>query len=97
MSLRRIKNEDVEWADLIVAMDRANVHRLFELFGEEAVAIKVRLFALLAGKAKDSQLDVLDPYNGPYLQFKQCFLDVQELCKQFVLRITIEDPLSFFE
>ncbi len=60
---RQVTEQDFERYDLILAMDRANLHRLQALAPSEAARRKVRLFRSFEPGAPEGA-EVPDPYNG---------------------------------
>ena len=79
---RQVREEDFEDFDLIVAMDRSNLHDLRALAPGEQERSKVRLlreFDPASAGAED--LDVPDPYYGAPGGFDEVFDLVQAACR----------------
>jgi protein-tyrosine phosphatase len=63
-SARQIVPDDLEEADLVLAMDRENLRELLAVAPDEAAAEKVRLLREYDPAASEGDLDVPDPYYG---------------------------------
>ena len=60
----RVTPEDLDDADLVLAMDRSNLADLLDLARRGGVEADVRLFREFDPEAGDGDLDVPDPYYG---------------------------------
>jgi protein-tyrosine phosphatase len=87
-SARRVRDEDFNDFDLILAMDRSNVGELLRMARSESDRAKVRLLREFdpAG-AGDGDLDVPDPYYGEGGGFELVLDHVQAACAGLLARI----------
>jgi protein-tyrosine phosphatase len=81
-SARRVRAEDFDDFDLIVAMDRSNVGELRRMAPGESGRAKVKLLREFDPASVDADdLDVPDPYYGEGDGFEQVLDHVQVACK----------------
>jgi protein-tyrosine phosphatase len=87
---RRVRAEDFDDFDLILAMDRSNRDDLLALADGEQQRAKVRLLREF-DPASDgsSELDVPDPYYGEGDGFEQVLDHVQAACKGLLAQIRV--------
>ena len=85
---RRVRSDDFDDFDLIVAMDRANADDLRQIAPSDAVRAKIRLLREFdpAG-AGGGELDVPDPYYGEGDGFERVLDYVQAACAGLLAKI----------
>ncbi len=71
---RQVKKDDLDAFDHLIVMERANIERMEELFGSDALKRAGDRIRLLLSFASDVPLDeVPDPYYGGEEDFHRCF------------------------
>ena len=60
----RVTPDDLAEADLVLAMDRANLADLTDLAAQAGIDARIRLYREFDPEATDDDLDVPDPYYG---------------------------------
>ncbi len=90
---RKVTPADFEEFDLILAMDRSNLHDLRQLAADEEQREKVRLLREF-DPASDGEpdLDVPDPYYGGERGFEDVFDFVQAACEGLLAQIRGGEP-----
>ena len=79
---RQVRESDFEAFDLILAMDRENLHALRELAPDAEAAAKVRLLREFdPASAGAPDLDVPDPYHGGPPRFETVLDQVEAACR----------------
>jgi protein-tyrosine phosphatase len=87
-SARRVRLEDFDDFDLIVAMDRSNLGELRRLAPSDDARTKVRLLREFdATSAANDELDVPDPYYGEGDGFERVLDHVQAACAGLLAQI----------
>jgi protein-tyrosine phosphatase len=87
-SARRVRAEDFDDFDLIVAMDLSNVEELRRLAPSETAREKVRLLREFdAASVRTGDLDVPDPYYGEGDGFELVLDHVQAACAGLLAQI----------
>jgi protein-tyrosine phosphatase len=89
---RRVRNSDFEDFDLLLAMDRSNLHDLRRLAPDEQAAARVRLLREFDPNS-DGDLDVPDPYYGGPGGFEQVLDLVQAACAGLLAQLRREAAL----
>jgi protein-tyrosine phosphatase len=85
---RRVRGEDFDDFDLILAMDASNRDDLQALADGEAQRAKVRLLREFdPASAESGELDVPDPYYGPGDGFERVLDHVQAACEGLLAQI----------
>lgn len=89
---RQVKRADFEEFDLILAMDRSNLHSLRGLAPDERARAKVRLLREFdPASAGASDLDVPDPYYGGRGGFEEVLDLVHAACEGLLAEIRDAD------
>ncbi len=87
-SARRVRDEDFDYFDLILAMDRSNVGELLRLAPGASARAKVRLLREFdPASAGDGDLDVPDPYYGEGDGFELVLDHVEAACAGLLAQI----------
>ncbi|NLY80846.1 MAG: low molecular weight protein arginine phosphatase [Lysinibacillus sp.] len=81
---RQVKNEDIEWADLILTMTTAHRDMILQLF-ENAQG---KTYTLKEYVAPYSSLDVSDPYGGDLNTYKNTYDELNRLIEELVNKIS---------
>jgi protein-tyrosine phosphatase len=91
---RRVREQDLDEFDLILAMDAANLAELRELAGEdEARRARLRLLREFdADSVRAGELDVPDPYYGTGDGFERVLDHVQAACAGLLAQIREGEP-----
>lgn len=79
-----VKNEDIEWADLILTMTTAHRDMILQFF-EKAEG---KTYTLKEYVAPYSSLDVSDPYGGDINTYKNTYDELNRLIDELVTKIT---------
>ena len=94
---RQVSPEDFEEFDLILAMDRSNLHDLRHLAPDDDGRERVRLLREFGGRAgsqsSDGDLDVPDPYYGGPGGFDEVLDLVQAACASLLEQLRPKPPL----
>jgi len=92
-SARRVRSEDFEQFDLILAMDGSNQHALRELAPDEPARAKVRLLREFdPASAGLHDLDVPDPYYDSQRGFEIVLDQVQAACIGLLEQVRAAEP-----
>jgi protein-tyrosine phosphatase len=84
---RRVRGEDFERFDLLLAMDRANLRALQRLAPGERERAKVRLLRDFDPASADGDREVPDPYYGAGGGFEEVLDVVQAACEGLLAEI----------
>jgi protein-tyrosine phosphatase len=85
---RQVTREDLDFYDLVIAMDSANMRELRQLAGGESERAKVRMLREFDPvSAQRGELDVPDPYYGGDGGFEEVFELVRAACEGLLERI----------
>jgi len=71
---KQISPELVDWADLVLAMDRRNKKAIINMFPESAA----KVFTLKEYAGSYDELDVEDPVSQPIEQYEKCADEIEE-------------------
>jgi len=71
---KQVTPELIDWADLILAMDRRNKKAIVNMFPEAAA----KTFTLKEYAANDDNPDVEDPVGQPIEQYEKCANEIEE-------------------
>ena len=74
---RQVRLSDIQWADLIIVMDRDNALRLREMFGD---SLQQKVSPLMRFVDNATRLDVPDPYKRNYREYMKAFSLIRKGC-----------------
>lgn len=80
----QVKQEDIEWADLILTMTLAHKNMILHTFPNG----QNKTFTLKEFVAPYSSKDVSDPFGGDIYTYRQTFLELKKLIDELQLKIT---------
>ena len=80
----QVKQEDVEWADLILTMTLAHKNMILHAFPDA----REKTYTLKEYVAPYSSKDVSDPFGGDLHTYRQTYLELDQLIEQLIMKIS---------
>ena len=71
---KMVRNDDLEWADLILTMTSAHKELVLRSYPE----VKAKIFTLKEYAAPYTSKDISDPFGGDYHQYEQTFQELKQ-------------------
>jgi len=89
---RQITGEDVEWADLILVMERDQGKRIEAMWPETSGKV-VHLGKFISGSQDQTGQDIMDPFGRSPYHYRLAQAQIGLAIKSFVRRVLIEGEM----